>query len=184
MTTEAERKEQSRLNRALRAGMIRQIIEMSKAGHTYAQIGARIHRSETAVSHVMIRNGFRQRTIGIVKPPHRYHTRSCATCAKAFRVRKDAATTHCKACTEHLFRFKPGTVPPNKGITPGRIDRKCKTCGEFFSYNRKNLDRRPNYKWGSYCCRECYGIAQQDPDARYSEVGKNYPSRRFGRKRC
>jgi hypothetical protein len=187
MTTLAYRRALAEANRAERAALVAEVLRLDQTGAKYRDIAKAVGRSMSAISNILVSHG-RRRSMpkGQAKPRSQVgltHRRVCADCGKVEMIRSDHAHTRfCRTCGA---RQGVGLAPPNKGQDTGVL-RTCGICGETFKVNRlrptMGLRNGTRYRYAQFCSNACKGISMQSPGSRYSEVGKDYPCRRWGRR--
>jgi hypothetical protein len=168
VSTLAERKALTAQRQEEHRRLIDRILELDAQGVPRGKIAAEVGRSPQMVSNTLCSFGRRKRVNGVRNPQlRRYEEVACESCGSPFKRRSDHKSRLCLACRP---RFEPGHVPANKGSTDGQVTRRCEQCREFFTVNRGYLDRKsgPKYRYGSFCSRACYGLAQRTPGSRYS----------------
>jgi hypothetical protein len=177
VTTVAERRQAAADNRAARDALIKQVLELDAKGLKGGEIAEYIGRSPMAVSRILTDNGHRKKTRGVRKPGRpTTHERTCALCGKREMIRSDHKhTRYCAKCAFEITSIKHGREPPNKGEDT-RTPRACETCGTVFKAY-KRINNPTGYRYGTYCSRACYGLAQRTEGSRYSDFDT------FGRKR-
>jgi hypothetical protein len=163
---------------------------MDDAGASGRAISEAVEFGPNTVSRILIENGRRKKRRGVRKVGKEKrgssHRRVCIGCGKVEMIRSDHKhTKYCAPCAKAATTIKLGNVPPNKGSTERQVKLDCETCGKEFIGYAGMIERRPidGIRWETYCSQPCWGIANRSPGSKYSEVGKDYPSRRNKRRR-